>query len=212
MNKKVIIIFCVLMCLSLIGCKKVDKSKEESSKTQNSQTSTQSDDTDNNLEKNIKEISDSLKGVEITQDDLNKIDENQINKVVSEQYQGEVAKDTENTNRIEIGIVSNVDTKEQYSLSDLFNINDDFVNLIITTSQTQLDDMQKMYTNNFDNNEWKTRLNNVSQDGQISYFVLSSADTLDIYFDVPNAYGSYMKVASIEKSHWINYVKDSSLF
>lgn len=206
MNKKIISLFLVLLCsCCFVSCNKIEEKKSEESSTATSNQTPVDEALDN--------ISDELKGVEITQDDIQYKDTVTINKITSERYQGEVIqKDAPHGNKIEVGIVTNDETGEKYSLFDLFDISDEFVSLIIDKSNSQLDDMSTQFTSNFSNDEWKSRLENVAVDQSLSYFIFNESEQLEIYFDVPPAYGSFMKIVTLDKSDWINFVKDKNLF
>lgn len=196
----ILIVICVVF--SFMSCSKIKNEKNNIEDTKNQ-----------GIADEIKDISDSLKGQEIKESDLKKTSENKIFKIVSEKYEGEVTKiGSQNSTKIETGIVVNEDTNQKYSLDDLFNINDDFVNLVINKSNEQVQGIKKEFLNNFDKKEWTDRLEFVSKENQLSYFIFDENENLQIFFDVPNAYGTYMNVASIEKDEWINFVKDKSLF
>lgn len=205
MNKKIISLCLVLLCgCCLVSCNKIQEKKSQQSSTTGDLTP---------IDKALDNISDELKGVEITQDDIQYKDTVKINKITSERYQGEISqKEAPHGNKIEVGIVTNDETGEKYSLSDLFDISDEFVSLIIDRSNSQLDDISTQFTSNFSNDEWKSRLENVAKDESLSYFIFNDSEQLEIYFDVPPAYGSFMKIVALDKLDWINFVKDKNLF
>lgn len=206
MNKKVILLIFCLLSLMLVSCNKI-----ENKETTNQSSISSEEKTD--FDRAIDNISKEFKDIEISKEDIEHKETTQINKINSDRYQGQISqKEAPHGNKIEIGIITNKDTGKKYSFIDLFNISDEFVNLIIDTSNAQLDDTSRQFTSNFDSQEWKIRLENVSKEKAISYFMFNDMEQLEIYFDVPPAYGTYMKVVTLEKTQWLDFVKDKSLF